>query len=117
MSAPSVVVSLGQLVQSAQSIASSTTTSPAFATSGLSLVGIQLPAAFTGTAVSFLVATSLAGTYQPLYNSAGQVSYTVAGGRFIAINPQDFYGVQFLKIVSNGTEVATRALTCLLKGL
>lgn len=115
-----VVVALGQLVQVATTIPISTTSTPELTTEGLSLVGIQLPATFTGTAVSFTVATALAangGTYQELDNASGKVSYTVSGGKYIAINPQDFYGVLFFKIVSNATELAARALTLSLKGI
>ena len=95
----------------------SSTTSNAIGLGGQELCGIQLPATLTGTSITFTVATTLGGTYQPLYNSAGQVSYTVAGGRFIAINPADFYGVSFFKIVSGSTEIAARTLICATKGL
>lgn len=111
------VVSLGQLVSVATSIPISTTTTPVISSEGMPLVGIQLPASFTGTALTFTVATAVDGTYQPLYNSSGLVSYTVAPARFIAIEPKDFYGVFFFKIVSNGTEAAARALTLSLKGI
>lgn len=112
---PSVAVSLGTLAQSQQTIASGTTT-PGFNTNGLPLVGIQMPAVFAGTVLTFLVASTLGGAYQQLYNSSGPVSYTVAQGRFQAINPVDFYGVQFLKIVSNASETAA-TLNLSLKGI
>jgi hypothetical protein len=105
-----------QLVIAATSIAVSTTTTPAIPTSGLSLVGIQLPAAFTSTAITFLA--SLDGvTYQPLYNSSGAVSYTVAQGEFIAIKPEDFYGIPFFKIVGGTSEAAARSFSVALKGI
>jgi hypothetical protein len=103
------------LVLAAASIAISTTVSAAIPCNGLSLVGIQLPAAFTGTALTFQ--SSVDGTtYQPVYNSAGAVSYTVAQGHFIAIDPKDFYGIVYLKIVSGTSEAAARSFTALLKG-
>ena len=114
------VVSLGQLVQVATSIASGQTTGPEISNEGMPLVGIQLPASFTGTSISFLVSTALTangGTYQELDNASGKVSYTVSGGKYIAINPVDFYGVLFFKIVSNATELGLRALTLSLKGI
>jgi hypothetical protein len=83
---------------------------------GIVLVGILFPAAFTGTAVTFEVSNKIDGTYVPLYNSAGLVSYTIAQGRFYAIDPKDFYGVNFLKIKSGSAEGAARALICSLKG-
>lgn len=112
-----MVVSLGQLVQTAVSIPNAAALSAAIPTSGLSLCGIQLPAALTGTALTFQVATTLGGTYQDLYNSAGLVSYTVAASRYIAINPADFQGALFIKVKSNATEGAARALTLSLKGI
>lgn len=111
------VVSLGQLVQVPTTIASGGTTSPAISSEGIPLAGIQLPASFTGTSISFTVATTASGTYQELDNASGKVSYTVSGGKYIAINPVDFYGVLFFKVVSNGTEAADRALTLSLKGI
>lgn len=87
------------------------------ATNGMSLVGINLPAAFTGTAITFLVGDSLDATFQPLYNSSGIVSYTVAQGRYVAVNPIDFYGVMFFKIVSGSSETPARNFTIALKGI
>jgi hypothetical protein len=85
---------------------------------GLSLVGIILPAAFTGTALTFEVSDSLAGTYVVLKSSTSgtSLSYTVAQGTYAAIDPKDFYGVQFLKIKSGSAEGADRTLLLSLKG-
>ena len=110
-------VSLGQIVTNTAVIPISTTTSDAITTNGLSLVGIYIPAAFTGTSLNFLVSETLGGTYVPLYNKSGEVTYTVAPAQFLAIAPIDFYGVPFLKIVSNSSEAAARSLACALKGI
>lgn len=115
--AQAVVIPIGQLLSATAVIASSGTTSGAISSKGVSLVGCQMPAAFTGTAISFTVATTVGGTYQELDNSSGKISYTVAASKFIAINPVDFYGVQFFKIVSNATESGARSLVCSLKGI
>jgi hypothetical protein len=113
-----MIVSLGQLVQNDISVpASPGNLSLPVTTNGLSLVGIQFPATLTSTTVSFLVATSLAGIYQPLHNSSGLVTYTVAQGEYMAINPADFYGVQFFEIMMGSTEAAARTLQLLLKGI
>ena len=80
-------------------------------------MGFQLPATFTGTALTFEAATVVGGPYQPMSNASGVISYTVAGGEYIAINPVDFYGVVFLKIVSNATEAGARSLICSMKGI
>lgn len=110
-------IAVGQIVYPAVVIPTSTATSGVVSTSGLQLVGCQLPATFTGTAISFTVATTFAGTYQELDNSSGKLTYTVAQAKYISINPADFAGVQFFKIVSNATEGAARTLTCSMKGI
>jgi hypothetical protein len=81
------------------------------------LVGIHLPAAFTGVALTFTAAKTPGGTFQGVYNSTGQVSYTVAQGRYYAINPQDFRGVENLKIVSGSAEAAARTVTLIVKDI
>lgn len=99
-------------------IANGATESGAIPCAGMSLVGIILPAAFTGTALTFLVSDAVAGTYVPLHStvSGTLLSYTVAQGKYCAIDPKDFYGVQFLKIKSGSAEGAARTLICSLKG-
>jgi len=110
------VVPLGQ-VQYATATISPGFTSAALTTSGTSLVGCMMPATFTGSSISFLAATTLSGSYGELDNSSGKISYNVTQGKFIAINPVDFYGVQFFKIVSSSSEGTTRNLVCSLKGI
>jgi hypothetical protein len=109
-------VAVGQVLQAPVTIALSGTTSAAIAAKGMSLVGVQLPATVTSTAMTFTVSSDGV-TYVPLYNSAGAVSYTIAGGRFIAINPVDFYGATYFKIVMGSSEAASRSLTAILKGI
>jgi hypothetical protein len=99
-------------------IANSGTVSAAITMNGMSLCGIKLPAAFTGTALTFQVCDTLAGSYVALKKADGSsLSYTVAQGTYVAIDPKDFYGVQFLKIVSGTTETGARTLLLALKGL
>jgi len=112
-----MIIAQGSLIPGSISIASGQTTSPSISTEGMSLCGIQMPAAFSGTSLTFLAATQSGGPFQPIYNSSGLVTYAVAGGEYIAINPQDFYGVLYLQIKSSASEGATRALTYLLKGI
>jgi hypothetical protein len=86
---------------------------------GLSLVGIALPAAFTGTALTFEACDTVDGTFLPVYDtlSGTALSYTVAQGHFVAIDPAPFQGVAFLKIKSGSAEAADRALIVSLKGI
>lgn len=92
-------------------IASSATTSGEIDLSGTTLCGIYIPAAFTGTSISFQAASESGGTFVAVKDGAGNsVSKTVAASQFIKIDPTDFVGVRFLKIVSGSTEAAERTL-------
>lgn len=106
----------GRWAQVSTTIANGTTTSAAINLSGFSLIGIQFPTTFTGTAVTFTMSPTLTGTYIPVYNSSGQVSYTVAQARYYAINPADLDGCQYLKIVSGSSEGGARTLIVSTKG-
>ena len=75
------------------------------------LVGVYIPASFTGTSISFKAATTQDGTYAPIKDGAGAlVSKTVAAGDYITLDPVTFAGVQFLKVVSGSAEGADRSL-------
>jgi len=99
-------------------IAMSAQESSAIDTGGMVLCGILLPASFTGTALTFEVSNAIDGTFVPLKSttSGTTLTYTVAQGTFIAIDPKDFQGVRFLKVKSGSSEAAARTLTLSLKG-
>lgn len=99
-------------------IAASGTKTAAIDLGGFVLCGILLPAAFTGTAITFEVSDAIAGTYVALKTttSGSALSYTVAQGTFAAIDPKDFQGVRFLKIVSGSTEGSARTLKLATRG-
>jgi hypothetical protein len=98
-------------------IASSGTTSTAIDLYGYSLVGIVTPAALTGT--SFTIKGSVDNsTYVDMYDTAGtQLSITAAASRFIAIAPQDFTSVRYIKLVSGSSEGAERTITLAIRKL
>jgi len=100
-------------------IANGQQSSSVIALDGFALVGIYLPAAFTGTALTFEACDTAAGTFLPVKAGTGgsALSYTVAQGTFVAIDPKDFQGIAFLKIKSGSAEGAARTLKCALKGL
>jgi hypothetical protein len=100
-------------------IAAAGTTSAAISTGGFSLCGVKLPAAFTGTAISFTMCDTVDGTYVPVKSttSGSALSYTVAQGTYAALDPKDFQGIAFLKIVSNATEGSLRTLVLSMKGI
>lgn len=102
----------------AVSIASSGTTSSIINTGGMTLVGITLPATFTGTSLTFKSASNGI-TFQTVKSSTSGTSltYTVAQGTYVAIDPKDFYGVQYLELVSGSTETGARSFSVSLKGL
>lgn len=84
---------------------------------GFTLVGIQL-GAFTGTALTFEVSSAIDGTFVPVKSttSGTALSYTVAQNTYAALDPKDFYGLNFIKIVSGSTEGSDRTLILTLKG-
>lgn len=72
---------------------------------------LSIPAAFTGTAITFNVLASDGVTYQPLYNPGGTAySITVAAGREVILPQADFAGVEIFKMVSNAAEAADRVI-------
>ncbi len=101
------------------SIANGQTASSLISLKGFSLVGIQTPAAFTGTALTFSSCTSDGATCIPLKvtTSGTALSYTVTTSSYYAIDPIPFYGVQYLKINSGSSEGGARVLLCSLKGI
>lgn len=99
-------------------IASSAQESSQLDTGGLTLCGIFLPAAFTGTALTFEGCPDSGGTFVAVKSttSGTTLSYTVAQGTYCALDPKDFQGLRFIKIKSGSSEGASRTLTCSLRG-
>lgn len=90
-------------------IQSGTTTSQTLDLCGSSLVGIYMPAAFTGTAITFQV--SVDGTnFQPMYQGSTQYSISVSAGRYQQIPGSDFAGIRYLQVVSGSSETGLRKL-------
>ena len=91
-------------------IASGQTVSPETAVAdGHTLVGIETPAALTGTTLTLQVASEIGGTFQAFHDLSGvEVSIAMAADRRIRLLPSDFAGVQYFKIVSGSTEAADR---------
>lgn len=103
-----------QVVPQNVTIASGATASDGVYLVGQTLCGFCLPAAFTGTAVTFQ--TSPDGvTYQTLYDSTNAtIGATVTQGRNYALNPANFAGYAYVKIVSGAAEGAARTVTLML---
>lgn len=98
-------------------IANGQTTSAAIKLLGFVLCGIQLPAAFTGATISFQASYDGV-TFGALKSttSGTTLTYTVTQGTYCAIDPKDFQGVAYLKIVSASSEAADRTLALSVKG-
>lgn len=73
-------------------------------------LAIEMPAAFTGTAITFKGTSTPGGTPVPIYYESTLYSVTVAPSRFVSLNRAAFEGVKYLQIVSNagGGETAQR---------
>lgn len=101
---------LGNFTSNSVTITSGQTVSAAIDLLGQVLCQIQIPAAFTGTTLTFQSSHDDS-TYQALYNSGNiALSITVAAGRNYNIAPPDFAGCRFLKLVSGSAEGADRAI-------
>jgi hypothetical protein len=109
----------GRTISAAATLLASTEKTAAIDLSGFTLVGIKLPATFTGTAITFEASDAIDGTFVAVKSttSGTALSYTVAQNTWVALDPKDFYGLNFIKIVSGSDEAANRALVLSLKGL
>lgn len=95
------------------SVTIATTTSTTIDLGSKGFVGIIMPAAFTGTAITFTGSVDNS-TFVALYNSDNSAfSITVSASRYYVLNPADFLGCRYVRIVSNATEGASRTLTVL----
>jgi hypothetical protein len=83
--------------------------------SGGTVMGVILPAAFTGTALGLEVSDTLNGTYVTVYDpnksgGAGAYSVACAQGNYIPFKVEYTSGMRYLKIVSGSSEGAARTL-------
>ncbi len=93
---------------------STTVSSAAFMKNGVA-GAIIMPAALTGTAISFQVSIDDT-VYTPLYDTSGSaISYTVAASRVIPLNKEIFASFPYIKIVSGSAEAANRTFTILIR--
>jgi hypothetical protein len=93
-------------------IANGQTTSGIIDLAGCSICGFHMPAAFTGTSLKILTATSSGGTFQNVLEQGIDYSITVAAGKYVPIeNLAIVAGIKFIKIVSGSAEGADRVIT------
>ena len=92
-------------------IASSGTTSTTLTLQGGRVpLAIILPAAFTGTALTFKNSSDDA-TYVPVYDESTQYSVNCGTSRHIALKRQAVDAIKYFQIVSGSTETASRTIT------
>lgn len=104
----------GYSSDAAATIAISTTTSGAVNIRGYQRGGFVLPAAFTGSAVTFLVSVDGV-TYIVLNDTSNSaVSQTVTAAKSYAL-PAAIFSFNFFKFVSGSSEAAARSIAVSLK--
>lgn len=80
-------------------IADSGTESDVIDLRGCTLVGAYIPSGFDGSTLAFKASQSEGGTFYDVYTFGTDLSYIVTASKYIAIDKEDFLGVQFLKLV------------------
>lgn len=87
---------------------------------GRTLVGIIMPAAWTAASLTFEMSDTAAGTYVDVYDiSEAELEITVAASRYLALDPVNFFGVNYLKVRSGTSatpvnQAADRTLTLMI---
>ena len=77
-------------------------------------VALQMPAAFTGTAVSFTGSFD-GSTFQPVYVGGSLYTELVAAGENVVLDPSMFYGFRQIQVVSNATEGQQDSIVVMLR--
>lgn len=100
-------------------IANGATTSEEIPTRGRMVTGFRIPAAFTGSTVTFLGSETSGGTFAAIYDSDGtQVSVAVAVDRFFGLSGSEADAVSaapFIKLKSGSSELGARSIPVVLK--
>jgi hypothetical protein len=75
-------------------------------------IGLFIPAAFTGIAITFTACDTAGGTYVAVRDVGGATAYSVvvAASQYVPLEPRVFAGLQFVKLVSGTAEGADRSI-------
>jgi hypothetical protein len=104
-----MIVEAFHVKEARATIASGETDSSALQIGAFTQCGIKLPAAFTGTSLSFLVSAD-GSEFAPFYDNANAlVSIAVTQGRAYAL-PINIFPFTWLKIKSNASEGGDRVI-------
>jgi|GEM_PF-1885983 len=91
------------------SVLSGQTTSTSIDLRGTTLCGLHLPSALTSTTVEFSSSGNGGDTFIKMADGSGSdVSKTIAANKYIPLNPADFAGIQFLRLVFGSAESGDR---------
>lgn len=90
---------------------SGTTSDTITVPSGKKLVGFITPGALDGSAFTFKGAVNADDTPINVYNGGTAYSVNVGTSRYVAVDPNVFLGLSYIKIVSGSTETAARTIT------
>lgn len=100
-----------QIAPLTATIASSGTVSDAVNLYGTTAVALQLPSAFTGTLFYIQVSIDAGSTFKRLADQDGtDRTYTVTADKIYWLDPAILIGADQVKIESNDTEAAERAI-------
>ena len=94
-------------------IANGATTSAAIAMQASRIpLAILIPAAMTGTAITFQASPDGGANYFPIFleSTLYSVAVPTAATRHIALDRRAFEGVRLVRLVSNATELALRTI-------
>ena len=87
-------------------IASSGTVSTAITIEGgRTVLALRTPATLTGTEFKFQASTD-GDNFFALYNGSTEYAVTVAASRYIALNPDVFESVRYIRIIAGSSETA-----------
>jgi hypothetical protein len=82
-------------------IASGQSLSGVIALGTKSLVAVDVPPGFTGTALTFQAGAASSGPWRNVYTAAGtELSITVGADRWVVLDPAAFAGAAYLKVRS-----------------
>lgn len=88
---------------------------------GHTLVGIIVPSTWTTASISFTASHRSGGTFYPVYNAAGAALATgsITGGTavWIALDPADFAGIRFIKLVASASQSGGDTLTLITRAV
>jgi len=94
-------------------VSDSATVSSSHPVESYKVFGLQMPAAFTGTAITFQAAENQNGTFVDVFDESGsQISITVSTDRYIGLDAAalEIAAAMWIRLVSNDTEVADRTV-------